>query len=77
MDEEARMRSRLQLEWRQTPHGEWYCQGAGLIVSQAGEFYAYPFAGGRRLGPFASLLEAEIAVEELCLDSAQVGKTSL
>ena len=55
--------SRLQREWHPTPHGEWYCAGVALVVAQYDAWYAYPLDGSPALGPYPSMLEAQLAAE--------------
>jgi hypothetical protein len=50
-------------EWRRNPHGEWVCDGLGVVVSVLDRlFYAYSVEGAR-LGPFATLPGATQALE--------------
>ncbi len=50
-------------QWRRSPHGEWVCDGIGVVVSVLGKlWYAYS-SEGARLGPFATLPRATQALE--------------
>jgi hypothetical protein len=50
-------------EWRKSHHGEWVCDGVGVVVSVFDRlWYAYS-AEGSRLGPFATLPGATQALE--------------
>ena len=54
-----------QPKWRRSPHGEWVCDGIGVVVSVLGKlWYAYSWEGAR-LGPFVTLPRATEALENL------------
>lgn len=67
------MRARPERQWRPTPHGEWYCPGVGILYCDGSRWYAYPLDGSRRLGPYDSLPEAEVAAEQRLLPEARSG----
>jgi hypothetical protein len=51
------------LNWRRSSHGEWVCEGVGVVVSIFGKlWYAYS-SEGARLGPFVSQVRATEALE--------------
>jgi hypothetical protein len=53
-------------DWRQTPHGEYVCDGLGLVASaEQRVWWAYPFRYKGRLGPFPTPHEAQLALEEM------------
>ncbi len=50
--------------WRETPEGQWWEDDLGVVIGVQGTvWFAYPERGCGRIGPFASLLEAQRAVE--------------
>ena len=57
------MRTHPANEWRETPHGEWICDGVGILARrhEAG-WFAYLLADGLTLGPFPTLDEAKRAI---------------
>ena len=51
--------------WRETPEGLWREDELGVVIAVQGTiWFGYPENGYARLGPFASLLEAQRALEE-------------
>jgi hypothetical protein len=62
--------SRAQVDWRQTPHGEWIADGVGIIVgAQDHLWYGYPEQTNVRLGPFPDRKSAERALGKTLLVS--------
>ncbi|HJZ84010.1 MAG TPA: hypothetical protein VKN99_02520 [Polyangia bacterium] len=49
--------------WRVTPYNVHVCEGVGVVFELAGRWYAEPWDGSGRLGPFATLEEARAALE--------------
>jgi hypothetical protein len=50
--------------WRETPEGLWREDELGVVIAVQGTiWFGYPESGYARLGPFASLIEAQRALE--------------
>jgi hypothetical protein len=50
--------------WRETPEGEWWEDELGVVIGVQGTiWFGYPEKGCARIGPFASLVEAQRALE--------------
>jgi hypothetical protein len=50
--------------WYEAPEGEWFEDDLGVVIGVQGMvWFGYPDDGGVRIGPFASLLEAQRALE--------------
>ncbi len=50
--------------WTQSPEGEWFEDDLGVVIGVQGTvWFGYPEEGRSRIGPFASRLEAQRALE--------------
>ena len=52
-------------DWTETPRNEFLCHELQTVIAAGADgWYAHPFAGGARIGPFATALHAQHAVED-------------
>jgi len=60
--------------WRQSPEGEWWEDDLGVVIGVQGTvWFGYPETGRTRIGPFASRLEAQRALERERRGEADIG----
>jgi hypothetical protein len=58
--------------WRETPYGEWYAEGVGVVVDILGVLWlGYRANDNARVGPFRSRQAAQRALEQWPDDAGQ------